>query len=97
MTKYQEFYQKMIDENSEIFNKFMDLHDSYQKNPDANQNEYNTIGEKIVKIIRDWERRLCRESERGQYGKFSAGLADKFWSLVRADFPKIDFVGVTVS
>ena len=97
MTKYQQFYQQMIDENSDIFKKFMDLHDKYVKNPDVHQSEYNAIGENIVKIIRVWERKLCSHSERGQYGKFSAGLADKFWTLVRADFPKIDFVGVTIS
>ena len=85
----------MIDENPEVFNKFIDLHDKYQKDPETHQTEYNTVGEKVVAIIRDWERRLCQHSERGQYGKFSAGLADKFWTLVRADFPKIDFVGVT--
>ena len=84
----------MIDENSRLFNSFMDLHDKYSKNNKKWQGEYNLVGEKVVAIIRDYERKLCRESERGQFGKFSAGLADKFWTLVRADFPKIDFVGV---
>ena len=94
MTKHQQYYQQMIDENSAKFRTFMDLHDKYVHDPQTFQAEYNTVGEKIVTIIRDWERRLCRESERGQYGKFSSLLADKFWALVRADFPKIDFVGV---
>lgn len=85
----------MIDENTELFNSFMDLHDKYQKNPEMYQVQYNAVGAKVVSVIRDWERKLCRESERGQFGKFSAGLADKFWTLVRSDFPKIDFVGVT--
>lgn len=94
MTKYQKYYQQMIDENTKVFNEFMDLHDKYIKDPSSWQMKYNAVGEQIVGIVREWERRLCRESERGQFGKFSANLADKFWTLVRADFPKIDFVGV---
>ena len=97
MSKHQQYYQQMIDENSKEFKQFMDLHDNYVRDPKVHQSEYNLIGEKIISIIRDWERRLCSQSERGQYGKFSAGLADKFWALVRADFSKIDFVGVTTS
>ena len=84
----------MIDENTEIFNDFMDMHDKYVKDPANWQVKYNMQGEKVVTIIREWERKLCRESERGQFGKYSANLADKFWPLVRTDFPKIDFVGV---
>ena len=84
----------MIDENKEIFSQFIDLHDKYCQDSKQWQGKYNLIGEKIVAIIRVWENKLCRESERGQYGKYSANLADKFWTLVRSDFPKIDFVGV---
>ena len=94
VTKHEEYYQRMIDENSQIFNDFMELHDKYMKDPASYQAKYNAMGEEVVSIIRDWERKLCSHSERGQYGKFSANLADKFWSLVRKDYPKIDFVGV---
>ncbi len=96
MSKHQEYYQRMIDQNLEIFGKFQDLHDNYALNPKAWQKEYNEVGEKVVEIVRDWERRLCRESEKGQFGKFSSKLADKFWELVRKDFSKIDFVGVSL-
>jgi len=94
MPKHELYYQKMIDENLSLFGKFQDIHDKYVLDPAAFQIKYNEIGESVVSIIRDWERRLCRESERGSYGKYSAILADKFWNLVRKDFPKIDFVGV---
>ena len=94
MTKHEEYYRRMIDENSALFNDFMDLHDKYEKNPQIWQSEFNRKGEKIVGIIRAWERRLCSHSEKGSYGKYSANLADKFWYLVRNDFSKIDFIGV---
>jgi hypothetical protein len=94
MTKHEEYYQHMVDENLDLFGDFQDIHDKYAKNPQIWQTKFNLVGEKVVEVIRDWERRLCRESERGQFGKFSASLADKFWTLVRKDYPKIDFVGV---
>ena len=95
MSKYQEYYQRMVDENLDLFGKFQDLHDNYVLHPKQFQKEYNEIGNQVVEIIRERERKLCRESEKGQFGKFSSHLADKFWELVRRDFPRIDFVGVT--
>jgi len=97
MQKYQEYYQKMVDENHEIFTKFFDVHDRYSANAIATQDEFNTVGRDIIEIIREYERRLCGHSEKGQYAKFSSNLAEKFWAEVRKDFPKIDFVGVKLS
>ncbi len=94
MTKHQEYYQKMIDQNLDLFSKFQDLHDKYVLEPKKWQGEYNAVGEQVVTIIREWERKLCTESEKGKFGKFSNNLADKFWELVRTDYPRIDFVGV---
>jgi len=94
MTKHEQYYMQMVDENMELFGQFQDIHDKYVLDPASWQIKYNAIGEKIVEIIREWDRRLCSHSERGVYSKYSAQLADKFWTLVRKDFPKIDFVGV---
>ncbi|KKS98303.1 MAG: hypothetical protein UV73_C0002G0017 [Candidatus Gottesmanbacteria bacterium GW2011_GWA2_43_14] len=88
MTKHQEYYQKMIDNNKQIFSEFIDLHDKYTKDSASWQVKYNEVGEKIVAIIRDWEGKLCRESERGQFGKYSANLADKSGLLSAATSPK---------
>jgi len=97
MQKYQEFYQKMIDDHHAKFSNFFKIHDNYVANPVLAQDEFNSEGRQIVEIIRDYERKLCGHSEKGQYSKFSSNLADKFWSEVRKDFPKIDFVGVKVT
>lgn len=94
MTKHEQMYIQMIDENKALFDDFMDIHDKYQKDQKMWQLKYNDIGDRVVKIIRDWEERLCGKTERGQFGRFSANLSEKFWNLVRKDFPKIDFVGV---
>lgn len=94
MTKHEQFYQQMIDGNNKLFFQFQDLHDRYTTDPSRWQVKYNEAGSQVVKVIRDWERKLCQHSERGQFGKYSSNLADKFWNLVRKDFPKIDFVGI---
>ena len=94
MTKYHEYFQLMVSENQELFEHFKKLHDYYSLNPNRYQLAFNVEGEKIVAVIREYERKLCGHSEKGKYGKFSSGLADKFWEQVRKQFPKIDFVGV---
>lgn len=94
MTKYQEYFQKMMDDRFQQFQRFKEVHDNYLKDPVKWKSQFNSEGALILDIIREWERRLCAYSEKGQYGKFSANLADKFWGEVRKVFPKIDFVGV---
>ena len=94
MTKHQQYFQEMMEKNQDLFADFKKIHDLYAQNPDNWQDLFNENGKAVVEEIKEWERRLCAHSEKGQYGKFSAGLADKFWSAVRSYFPKIDFVGV---
>jgi hypothetical protein len=95
MTKYKQFFQEMVTENQELFDSFKTIHDNYVINQDAWKEKYNTVGKEVVEIIRNWERKLCSHSERGQYGVFSSKLADKFWDEIRKVYPKIDWVGVT--
>lgn len=84
----------MKETHEELFASFKVLHDKYADDPEQWQEEFNREGEKIVEVIRQYEKMLCAESNAGQYSKFSSNLADKFWTAVRTYFPKIDFVGV---
>jgi len=97
MRQYQIVYQQMIDENKELFDSFFLIHDKYTQSPDAFQQQFNDIGRQIQDVVHIYEKRLCGKTEGGMYSKFSSGLSEKFWGLVRQDFPKIDFVGVIVS
>lgn len=94
MTKYQEYFQKMMEDRFTQFERFREIHENYQKDPEKWKVVFNREGALILDIVREWERKLCSHSERGQFGKYSANLADKFWGEVRKVFPKIDFVGV---
>jgi hypothetical protein len=45
-------------------------------------------------IIRRYETRLCGKPEGSGFGRFSGGLSEKFWGLIRKEFPLIDEVGL---
>ena len=96
MTKYQEYFKKMISDNKEFFNKFRKLHDEYALNSDGLQEKFNSEGAKAMELVREYENRLCANTERGVYNKFSSGLAEKFQKEVRKNFPMIDHVGLIV-
>jgi hypothetical protein len=88
----------MMEENKSIFATFKLLHDKYALANDTAslQEEFNREGEKILKIIREWENKLCSQSEKGGYGVYTGGLSEKFQMLIRKSFPMIDYVGIIV-
>lgn len=86
----------MVDENKEAFDNFTRLHFEYSSDPDTNQEKFNSEGEKILVIIREWEGRLCRTQEK-TYSQYAGGLADKFWGEIRSHYPLIDSIGLIVT
>ena len=96
MRKYQEYYKRMINANKEAFDNFRLIHDKYILDPEKYQENLNVEGEKIMTIVRDWENKLCMQSEKGGYGVFTSKLSEKFMNEVRNDYPKIDSVGIII-
>lgn len=94
MTKYKEYAQRMIRENQAAFGAFRKTHDLYSTDNEKYQEEFNREGEKILAIIREWENKLCLQSEKGGYAKFTGGLAEKFQAEIKAFFPLIDHIGI---
>ncbi len=86
----------MLDENKDVFESFKTLHDEYGLNENGLQEKFNKEGEKILDIVREYENRLCANTERGMYNKFSSSLAEKFQNEVRKYFPMIDHIGLKV-
>jgi len=97
MTKYKQFFDDMLARNRELFIKFKITHDMYASDPKSWKEQFNDEGRQVLQIIREYENRLCGFSEQGQYSKYSANLAEKFWAEVRKNYPRIDFVGVKTS
>lgn len=96
MTKYREYFERMITSEKQAFDAFTKLHMQYSMNQDELQEEFNKEGTKIVTIIRDWENKLCSTSDKAGYGGYTSNLSEKFWGEVRKSFPLIDYVGVIV-
>ena len=94
MVKYKEYVQKMLNENGQTFGEFRKIHDKYALSSNGLQEEFNKKGEKILEIIREYENKLCANTERGMYNKFSGGLAQKFQDEIRKVFPMIDHIGL---
>lgn len=84
----------MIETNREAFGEFKKIHALYGLDQDKWQEKFNQEGEKIVKIVKKWEDKLCKQSEKAGYGNYTGGLAEKFQSEVKREFPLIDHVGL---
>ncbi len=96
MTKYREYFERMITSEKQKFDAFTKLHMQYSMDQDGLQEVFNTEGEKIVAIIREWENKLCSTSDKAGYGGYTSNLSEKFWGEIRKSFPLIDYVGVIV-
>lgn len=96
MTKYREYFERMLAANKELFENFRKLHEKYSLRPEETQEEFNKEGEKVLAIVREWEDKLCRQSEKAGYATFTSSLAEKFQSEVKKAFPLIDHVGLIV-
>ncbi|OGM26106.1 hypothetical protein A3D00_01820 [Candidatus Woesebacteria bacterium RIFCSPHIGHO2_02_FULL_38_9] len=95
-TKYKEYFQKMLEENKELFDVFRPIHDNFALNTENWRSRFNQEGEKVVEVIHDYENRLCMHSEKSGYGQYSASLSEKFWNEVRKLLPLIDQVGIKI-
>ncbi len=94
MTKYQEYFKMMLNENKALFDEFKNIHDRYGLEGSKLQKEFNEIGAKVQSVLRQWEDKLCGHSEGSGYASYSGGLAQKFQDEVRKMFPLIDSVGI---
>jgi hypothetical protein len=95
-TKYKEYFDRMRQVNKEAFDNFKILHDKYALNPNELQEKFNKEGEKILNILREWENKLCMQSEKAGYGSYTSNLAEKFQEEVRKHFPEIVNIGLKV-
>ena len=96
MPKYKEYARRMLDANKELFEKFRVVHDRYSLDGDTLQEEYNRIGAEVMLVVKEWEGKLCRQSEKAGYSSYTTNLAEKFQAEVKNYFPLIDHVGLII-
>lgn len=96
MPKYKEYVERMLEAEPELFEKYVKLEGKYSQDEQAHQEEFNKLGEKVVLVAKEWENKLCRQSEKAGYSNYTTGLAEKFQAEVKKHFPLIDHVGIIV-
>jgi len=95
MVRYKEYVKKMLDENESLFEQFRTVHDKYARDDVKYQAQLNQIGEKVLEVVKEYENRVCANTERS-YSQYSANLAEKFQNEIRRVFPMFDFIGVKI-
>lgn len=94
-TKYQQYYDLLLQNNRALFDKFKPIHDRFNPNDQTTVDEFHRVGRDVLDAIRSYERRLCSGMERTNNSVYSNQVAEKYWNLIRQDFPLIDQIGVT--
>ena len=84
----------MVSENKKAFDEFKTLHANYGIDEEKYQAEFNKKGQKILRIVHEWENKLCSQSEKAGFESYTGNLAEKFQAEVRSHFPLIDHVGI---
>lgn len=92
--KYKVYFQKMLEENKKAFDEFTKAHFEYSTNQEKYQENFNKVGEETLKLINEYENRLCKSSEGAGYGTYTGSLAEKFRNEVKSHFPLIDHIGI---
>jgi hypothetical protein len=93
MTKTDQYYLLMLEQNKKMFEVFREVHDEYALDPKKYQELFNEIGHDVQDVVRRYENMLCAGSENGGYGKFSTKLSEKFQALILKNFPKYNSIG----
>ena len=94
--KYKQYFTQMQEQNQEVFADFFRVHQLYEIDSNKHEAEFHTTGQKLVDLMRDWDRRLCSAMGRGAFSQYSQKLSEKFWDEARKVYPLIDRVGVRV-
>ncbi len=96
-TKYLSLIKEMYQAHALEMTEFEKLHQAYEQDQKKWQKQFNDQGEKVVEIMRYYEKQLCGKSERSGMGVYSSKLAEKYWAEIKKRFSLIDFVGAKIS
>ncbi len=94
IAKYKQYFAQMQTQNQDLFAEFTRIHRLFESDAKQYEVEFHQVGQKVVDVIRDWDRRLCSAIGRGAFSKYSEQLSEKFWGEAKKIFPLIYSVGV---
>lgn len=94
-TKSQQTYDLFKKNQIKTYLAFQKVHMAFEEDALKNRAEFNRIGRDFVGLIRSYERRLCSGMEKSNNSVYSAKVSEKYWQLIREEFPLVDQVGLT--
>ncbi len=92
--KYEEYFQLMLKQNSELFKQFGEIHQKYEMEPNKYQDEFNQTGYDVQDVVGRFENMLCNNTESSGKGKFSSALSEKFQAEIKKHYPKYSMIGM---
>ena len=95
-SRYKKIFTDRWAQNKELFEKFFMLNSLYNEPAKRKkiEDDFQEIGEKVKKHLKEGENELCGSMEKGNNNKYSTHLSEKYWTEVRKYFKFIDKVGV---
>ena len=88
--KYKKQVEILVRANQELIDTYLELEEKFEQNADKYKDELSDIKNKLLRVIRKNEDRLCSKTESTHYSAYSEGLALKYWEEIRKLFPNID-------
>lgn len=76
----------MLEEHPELFSELTEAHTALQADS-SKQESFDEVRRKAIRIISKYEDQLCSKTERTKFANFSTSLSEKFWELIRINYP----------
>lgn len=80
----------MYDLNKALFEEYETMLEKYDKDKKTYASEAIDLQNKLLRLLKKTEDRLCMRSETTGHANYSLALAEKFWEEVRTRVPRID-------
>lgn len=88
--KYKKLFDEMYDLNKALFEEYSAVLENYDKDKKRYAGDAIELQNKLLRLLKKTEDRLCMRSETTGHANYSLALAEKFWEEVRSRVPRID-------
>lgn len=88
--KYKKLFDDMYEINKTLFDEYALLLEQYDGDKKRYASSVIDVQNKLLRVIKKTEDRLCMRSETTGHANYSFALAEKYWEEVRARIPRID-------
>jgi hypothetical protein len=88
--KYKKLFDEVYSLNKSLFEEYLAVLENYDRDKASYASLAVDLQNKLLRLLKKTEDRLCMRSETTGHANYSLALAEKFWEEVRAKVPRID-------